>query len=125
MTIKDTAKIANKVRADLVKEKILNQIKETVESGNALSFRNRDEVLVINQKNKPYKAEHFKDEDPKDIKRRLVDHVIKPNTTYNFAVMAMSDQEAREEFARRLNNDTTDFSTYTLKHLNNLKKEQL
>jgi len=41
----------------------------------------------------------------------------------------MSDQEVREEFARRLNNDTTDFSTYTLnllnKHLNNLKKEQL
>jgi hypothetical protein len=125
MTIKDTAKIANKVRADLVKEKILNQIKETVESGNALSFRNRDEVLVINQKNKPYKAEHFKDEDPKDIKRRLVDHVIKPNTTYNYVVSAMSDQEVREEFARRLNNDTTDFSTYTLKHLNNLKKEQL
>ena len=97
MTIRDTAEVANKVRADLVKEK--------------------------------YRAEHFKDEDPKDIKRRLVDHVKKPNSTYNFVVMAMSDQEVREEFARRLNNDTTDFSTYTLnlleKHLINLKKEQL
>jgi len=97
MTIRDTAEVANKVRADLVKEK--------------------------------YRAEHFKDEDPKDIKRRLVDHIQKPNTTYNYVVSAMSDQEVREEFARRLNNDTTDFSTYTLnllnKHLNNLKKEQL
>ena len=97
MTTKNTAEVANKVRADLVKEK--------------------------------YRAEHFKDEDPKDIKRRLVNHVHKPNSTYNFVVMAMSDQEVREEFARRLNNDTTDFSTYTLnlleKHLINLKKEQL
>ena len=97
MAQRDTAEVANKVRADLVKEK--------------------------------YRAEHFNDEDPHDIKRRLVDHIQKPNTSYNFVVMAMSDQEAREEFARRLNNDTTDFSTYTLnllnKHLNNLKKEQL
>lgn len=54
MTIRDTAEVANKVRADLTKEKILNQIKETIESGNALKFRNTDEVLVINQKNKPY-----------------------------------------------------------------------
>ena len=50
----NTAEVANKVRADLTKEKILNQIKETIESGNALKFRNTDEVLVINQKNKPY-----------------------------------------------------------------------
>ena len=54
MTIRDTAEVANKVRADLTKEKILNLIKETIESGNALKFRNTDEVLVINQKNKPY-----------------------------------------------------------------------
>jgi len=54
MTIRDTAEVANKVRADLVKEKILNQIKETYESGNAVNFTNTDEVLVINQKNKPY-----------------------------------------------------------------------
>ena len=54
MTIRDTEEVANKVRADLTKEKILNQIKETIESGNALKFRNTDEVLVINQKNKPY-----------------------------------------------------------------------
>ena len=97
MAQRDTAEVANKVRADLVKEK--------------------------------YRAEHFNDEDPHDIKRRLVDHIQKPNTSYNFVVMAMSDQEVREEMARRLNNDTTDFSTYTLnllnKHLNNLKKEQL
>ena len=33
---------------------ILNQIKETYESGNALHFSNTDEVLVINQNNKPY-----------------------------------------------------------------------
>ena len=97
MTIRDTAEVANEVRADLVKEK--------------------------------YRAEHFKDEDLKDSKRSLVHHVHKPNSTYNFVVMAMSDQEVREEFARRLNNDATDFSTYTLnlleKHLINLKKEQL
>ena len=119
MTSRNTAEVANKVRADLVKDKITNEMKALIS----------DDVIVINQKNKTYKAEHFKDDDPKDIKRRLVDHVKKPNSTYNFVVMAMSDQEAREEFARRLNNDTTDFSTYTLnlleKHVNNLKKEQL
>jgi hypothetical protein len=55
MKKRDTAEVANKVRADLNKEKILNQIKETIESGNALNFRNTDDVIVINQKNKPYK----------------------------------------------------------------------
>jgi len=99
MAQRDTAEVANKVRADLVKEK--------------------------------YRAEHFNDEDPHDIKRRLVDHIQKPNTSYNFVVMAMSDQEVREEMARRMNthNNKIDFSTYTLnlleKHLKNLKKEQL
>ena len=54
MTSRNTAEVANKVRADLVKEKLINQIKETIESGNALKFSNTDEVLVLNQKDKPY-----------------------------------------------------------------------
>jgi len=64
MKKRDTAEVANKVRADLNKEKILNQIKETIESGNALNFRNTDDVIVINQKNKPYKR-IFKEDLPK------------------------------------------------------------
>ena len=57
MKKRDTAEVANKVRADLVKEKILNQIKETIESGNALNFRNTNEYLAhtkINQTSKHY-----------------------------------------------------------------------
>jgi len=54
MTTKNTADVANKVRADLVKEKLINQIKETIESGNALKFSNTDDVLVINKKKQNY-----------------------------------------------------------------------
>ena len=44
MTIRDTAEVANKVRADLVKDQLMNELKALI----------TDEVLVINQKNKPY-----------------------------------------------------------------------
>jgi hypothetical protein len=44
MTTRDTAEIVKKVRADLVKDQLMNELKALI----------TDEVLVINQKNKPY-----------------------------------------------------------------------
>ncbi|MCH1613211.1 MAG: hypothetical protein L7S72_07935 [Flavobacteriales bacterium] len=40
----NTAEVAKKVRADLVKDQLMNELKALI----------TDEVLVINQKNKPY-----------------------------------------------------------------------
>ena len=40
----NTAEVENKVRADLVKDQLMNELKALI----------TDEVLVINQKNKPY-----------------------------------------------------------------------
>ena len=44
MKKRDTAEVANKVRADLVKDKLTNEMKALI----------TDDVIVIRQKNKPY-----------------------------------------------------------------------
>jgi hypothetical protein len=44
MPRRNTEEVANKVRADLVKDQLMNELKALI----------TDEVLVINQKNKPY-----------------------------------------------------------------------
>ena len=59
MTLKKTtAEVANKVRADLVKDKITNDLKALI----------TDDVIVINQKNKPFRE--IKNPDYNPTKRR-------------------------------------------------------
>jgi hypothetical protein len=82
-----------------------------------------DDVIVINQKNKPYKAEHFKDEVVLNLMGRLVNTGLpgKENLLSMEELKSMTPDEIRSTFAEKLNDGSLTFSTYTMSHLNKRK----
>tara|TARA_R100000988_G_C3983960_1_gene158576 strand:- start:110 stop:457 length:348 start_codon:yes stop_codon:yes gene_type:complete len=115
MTTRNTAEVANKVRADLVKDKLTNEMKALI----------TDDVFVINQKNKPYKAEHFKDDLVMDLMSYLVripGVADRANLIELEKLKKMTDEEIRSAFAEKLNDGSLTFSTYTMNHLNKRKE---
>ena len=73
---------------------------------------------------RPFTSKDFADETVEDLKFRLVDL---PNTPRIPGVdieklKSMTPEELRVEFAQRLNDGRLKFSTYTHKHLDDLRR---
>ncbi len=93
MTIRDTAEVANKVRADLVKEKF-----------RAEHFKEDDVIGLMSYL----------------VKIPSVPE--KANLIELEKLKKMTAEEIRSEFAEKLNDGSLTFSTYTMNHLNKRKE---
>lgn len=51
----NTAEVANKVRVEMAKEKLINQIKETISRDDFFIFTNYNNIIPINQKKRSKK----------------------------------------------------------------------
>ena len=93
MTIRDTAEVANKVRADLVKEKF-----------RAEHFKEDDVIGLMSYLVKIPRVPE------------------KANLIELEKLKKMTAEEIRSEFAEKLNDGSLTFSTYTMNHLNKRKE---